>query len=64
ILVCLDRIANQVDALIVSDYGYDLITPPLLEKLKAIAANKKVVVDSRYRLHLFSGFTVITPNVS
>jgi rfaE bifunctional protein kinase chain/domain len=64
ILVCLDRIANQVDALIVSDYGYDLVTPTLLEKLKAIAVNKKVVVDSRYRLHLFSGFTAITPNES
>ncbi len=64
ILVCLDRIAKQVDALIVSDYGYDLITPALLEKLKAIAAKKKVVVDSRYRLHLFSGFTAITPNES
>jgi len=64
ILVCLDRIAKQVDALIVSDYGYDLVTPTLLEKLKAIAVNKKVVVDSRYRLHLFSGFTAITPNES
>lgn len=64
IMLHLDRIANQVDALIVSDYGYDLITPGLLEKLKAIAANKNVVVDSRYRLHLFSGFTAITPNES
>lgn len=65
ILVCLDRIANRVDAFIVSDYGYDLVTPTLIEKLKAIAVNKKVVVvDSRYRLHLFSGFTAITPNES
>ncbi len=64
LLVCLDRIANQVDAFIVSDYGYDLITPTLLEKLKAIVVDKKVVVDSRYRLHLFSGFTAITPNES
>jgi len=60
----LDRIATQVDALIVSDYGYNLITPTLLERIKAIAANKAVVVDSRYRLHLFSGFTAITPNES
>ena len=64
IMAYLDRIANQVDALIVSDYGYNLITPTLLERLKAIAANKDVVVDSRYRLHLFSGFTAITPNES
>lgn len=60
----LDRIATQVDALIVSDYGYNLITPTLLERIKAISANKAVVVDSRYRLHLFSGFTAITPNES
>jgi rfaE bifunctional protein kinase chain/domain len=64
ILVCLDRFESQVDAFIVSDYGYNLITPTLLEKLKAISVNKKVVVDSRYRLHLFSGFTAITPNES
>ena len=64
IMLHLDRIANQVDAFIVSDYGYNLIAPALIEKLKAIAANKSVIVDSRYRLHLFSGFTAITPNES
>ncbi len=60
----LDRISDKVDAFIVSDYGYDLITPALLEKLKALAAHKPVVVDSRDRLHLFSGVTAITPNES
>ena len=60
----MDHISDQVDAFIVSDYGYDLITPNLLEKLKAIAAYKTVVVDSRYRLRLFSGVTAITPNES
>ena len=58
----LDRLSNQVDAFIVSDYGYDLITPTLLERLKAIAAHRAVVVDSRYRLDQFSGVTAITPN--
>jgi len=60
----LNRISNQVDAFIVSDYGYDLVTPALLEKLKATAVHKTVVVDSRYRLRLFSGVTAITPNES
>ncbi len=60
----LDRISNEVDAFIVSDYGYDLITPTLLEKLRAIAAHKTVVVDSRHRFRSFTGVTVITPNES
>jgi len=59
-----DRLSSQVDAFIVSDYGYSLVTPAVLEKLKAIAAHKIVVVDSRYRLPLFSGVTAITPNQS
>jgi rfaE bifunctional protein kinase chain/domain len=60
----LDQVAHRVDAFIVSDYGYDFVNPALLEKLKAIAVHKPVVVDSRYRLHLFSGVTAITPNES
>lgn len=60
----LGHLSNQVDAFIVSDYGYDLVTPTILEKLKAIAAHKTVVVDSRHRFALFSGVTAITPNES
>ncbi|MBW2056313.1 MAG: bifunctional hydroxymethylpyrimidine kinase/phosphomethylpyrimidine kinase [Deltaproteobacteria bacterium] len=60
----LDRISGQVDALIVSDYGYNLVTPMILDKLKALAAHKTVVVDSRHRFALFSGVTAITPNES
>jgi rfaE bifunctional protein kinase chain/domain len=58
----LDRLSGQVDAFIVSDYGYDLLTPNLLEKFKTIAAEKTVVVDSRHRLGRFLGVTAITPN--
>jgi rfaE bifunctional protein kinase chain/domain len=60
----LDQIRDRVDALIVADYGYDLVNPVLLEKLKAMAEQKTVIVDSRYRLHLFTGVTAITPNES
>lgn len=60
----LDQIRDRVDALIVADYGYDLVNPVLLEKLKAMAEQKTVIVDSRYRLHLFAGVTAITPNES
>jgi rfaE bifunctional protein kinase chain/domain len=60
----LDQIRDRVDALIVADYGYDLVNPVLLEKLKAMAEQKTVIVDSRYRLNMFAGVTAITPNES
>ena len=60
----LDAISDQVNALVVSDYGYDLLTPGLLDRLKTLATRRTVVVDSRYRLHMFSGVTAITPNES
>jgi rfaE bifunctional protein kinase chain/domain len=60
----LNQISNQVDAFIVSDYGSDFLTTTLVSKLKALAARKTVVVDSRHRLQIFSGVTAITPNES
>jgi len=64
IIAHLEQIANEVDGLIVSDYGYDLVTPCMIERFRDIAAKKTIVVDSRYRLNLFSGVTAITPNES
>ncbi len=60
----LNHLSDKVDAFIVADYGYDTATPTVLEKLKTLASRKIVVADSRYRLHLFSGMTAITPNES
>ena len=60
----LDAIGDEVDAFVVSDYGYDLLTRGLLDRLKTLATRRTVVVDSRYRLRLFSGVTAITPNES
>lgn len=60
----LDYLSDTVDAFIVADYGYNTVTPKLLERLKAISTRKIVVADSRYRLRLFSGITAITPNES
>lgn len=64
IATCLDQTSEDVDAFIVADYGYDLLNQRFLEKLRTIASKRTVVVDSRYRLHLFSGVTAITPNES
>jgi rfaE bifunctional protein kinase chain/domain len=58
----LERVAKHVGAFLVSDYDYDLLSPPVVEWLCARAATTPVVVDSRHRLPRFTGVTVITPN--
>ncbi|HHT9126202.1 MAG TPA: bifunctional heptose 7-phosphate kinase/heptose 1-phosphate adenyltransferase [Candidatus Brocadiia bacterium] len=60
----MDNVNSIVDAWVVSDYGYDVITPEILEKVRRYAEKKVVVVDSRYRLRDFVGVTIIAPNES
>lgn len=60
----LARIAPQLDALIVSDYGYNFVTQSLLPTIKQFSRRKTVVVDSRYRMKDFKGVTMVTPNLS
>ncbi|MFQ5863054.1 MAG: bifunctional heptose 7-phosphate kinase/heptose 1-phosphate adenyltransferase [Candidatus Brocadiales bacterium] len=62
ILGYVDDVNKKVDVWIVSDYGYDIITPRVLERMKEIAREKTVVADSRSRICDFAGATVITPN--
>jgi len=64
ILGHLQSLKRQVDAFLVSDYGYQLITPKILESLKELSKERFTVVDSRYRLREFSGVHVMTPNES
>lgn len=54
--------ASEVDAIIVSDYNYGLVSPALAELLRKVAGHKPVVIDSRYRLKTLRGFTAATPN--
>ena len=63
-LAMLDLARQSADAIIVSDYGYDVITPAIKSKLTDIAAQKTVLIDSRYRVTEFEGATVIKPNES
>jgi rfaE bifunctional protein kinase chain/domain len=58
----LEQLAPAIDALIVSDYGYGIFTPKVLNSLKQLARKKTVVVDSRYHMKEFKGVTIITPN--
>ncbi len=59
---------DAVDAVVVSDYGSGLVTPGLVDRIRARVsrgsrrAGVPVLVDSRYRLLEFHGMTMCTPN--
>ena len=55
---------DDADALIVSDYNYGVACEATIETLREIAggSDKPVLVDSRFRLLEFQGFTSATPN--
>ena len=58
------HMADKVDAMVVSDYGYGVLSLKLIEAVNRVAAEgKKVVaVDSRYDLLKFKRPTIISPN--
>ena len=64
ILKVLDEKIDQVEALLISDYQYGVLTPRVIEKVNAIAKRKRIVitVDSRYRMLQYKGVTALTPN--
>jgi D-glycero-beta-D-manno-heptose-7-phosphate kinase len=57
---------DRADAVLLSDYGYGVVTPLLAEaivhKLKALPREVPVLVDSRYNLGSFRDVTACTPN--
>lgn len=58
--------APTADAVLVSDYGYGLVTPALVKAIRASLAEAKrrvpILVDSRYDLLRYQGLTACTPN--
>jgi rfaE bifunctional protein kinase chain/domain len=58
-------LTQDVKALLISDYGYDLVTPSTARPLSAEARRMKITVacDSRHRLKEFGGVTAVTPNL-
>jgi rfaE bifunctional protein kinase chain/domain len=60
----LREVADDADALIISDYNYGVTSTEVIETLREIARerNVPVLVDSRFRLTEFVGFTSATPN--
>jgi len=63
-LNALDERLDQVDALIVSDYDYGVLSPRVIEKVNQIAkrGGRIITVDSRFRMLSFHGVTAVTPN--
>jgi len=55
---------GEADVLIVSDYGYGVITPGLIEDINRIAGEGRVrvMVDSRYRFSEFRNAHTMAPN--
>lgn len=55
--------AAKCDAVLVSDYGLGLLSPPIVEAVRALAAQGRTVcVDARYGLAKYRGVTVAKPN--
>jgi rfaE bifunctional protein kinase chain/domain len=63
-LKALDEETPRMDALVISDYQYGVLSPRVIEKVNQIAKRDSfpVVVDSRYRMLSFRGVTAVTPN--
>jgi len=57
-------VLDEVDAVIISDYGYNTVTPFNTERLipEAMERGIPVFVDSRYRVTAFKHAEAITPN--
>jgi rfaE bifunctional protein kinase chain/domain len=64
VLASLRALRERVDAVLVSDYGFGLLTPELVQAAVAFARQRDVpvTVDSRFALLGFRGMTAVTPN--
>jgi rfaE bifunctional protein kinase chain/domain len=64
VLLALRRLRAPVDGVLVSDYGFGLLSPALVRAAVAFARRRRipVTVDSRFALLRFRGMTAVTPN--
>ncbi|MEO6587898.1 MAG: PfkB family carbohydrate kinase, partial [Pyrinomonadaceae bacterium] len=56
--------SKGADAIIISDYNYGVANAEILKLAKIISAEKNIplLIDSRFRLEIFTGATSATPN--
>lgn len=62
IIAYIRKIASSVDGFIISDYNYDLFSPAVIKTILEVGRDKFVAVDSHYKLPMFKGVSVVTPN--
>jgi D-glycero-beta-D-manno-heptose-7-phosphate kinase len=64
VLEALRRFRGRVDGVLVSDYGFGLLSPVVVRAAVAFARRRRVpvTVDSRFGLLRFRGMTAVTPN--
>jgi rfaE bifunctional protein kinase chain/domain len=64
VLDALRGYAGPLDGVLVSDYGFGLLTPELVRSAVALARRRQVpvTVDSRFDLLRYRGMTAVTPN--
>jgi rfaE bifunctional protein kinase chain/domain len=58
----LEKSINKASAVVISDYNYGVVDARVFELIRQAAAKIPVLVDSRFRLSEFKGFTAATPN--
>jgi len=60
----LEKALSNADAVIISDYNYGVVDESVVTLLREVSEKRKipVLVDSRFRLASFGGFTSATPN--
>ena len=61
ILDALKKALPSADAVVISDYNYGVVDPRAVDLIRE-SRPKPVLVDSRFRLSHFTGFTAATPN--
>ncbi|MGR3177562.1 MAG: bifunctional heptose 7-phosphate kinase/heptose 1-phosphate adenyltransferase [Candidatus Anammoxibacter sp.] len=64
IIAYINKINKIVIVWVVSDYGYNMVSDAILKKIKQLAKEKVVIIDSRKRLKDFKGVTIAVPNES
>jgi rfaE bifunctional protein kinase chain/domain len=64
VLEALRAYTGPLDGVLVSDYGFGLLTPELVKAAVALARRRRVpvTVDSRFDLLRYRGMTAVTPN--
>src|SRR4030095_4240098 len=60
----LEKAVSDADAVIISDYNYGVVDESVLNLLRNVSAKRRtpILVDSRFGLAGFNGFTSATPN--